>query len=167
MKPSAPLLWTCLSATLVLGALGYAVAGAWQTGLVNTLTGADIAVRNLDVASTQQLRVALAIALCAPLTLLLRVLFDRLSERASTPAQFLGTLLLVVLGTQAGLGGALFATARVALPSALDASVTLGEVSVDLGELWLDAWALAGGVSAAIMVGIVGGVVTALEAEGA
>lgn len=161
------MLWTALAATIVLTGLGHVIAGLWQVGLVETLQDADITVNGMGIAPKQQLRAAVAIGICGPLTLLLRVIFDRISAQPSTPVQYAGTLVMVFLGTQAGFAGALFATARVALPSALDASATIGTVAVDLGELWLDAWALAGGVSAAIMVGLVGGVITALEADGA
>jgi len=153
-----------LGATVLLAGLGHLIAGLWQSGLIDTLQGAGIAVLQQELASAQQLKTAAAIALSAPAAHVLRLGFERISKQASTIGQFLGTLVLVVFGTQAGLAGSLFATARVALPTALDASAVVGTVSVNLNELALDSWALAGGVSAAIMLALVGSVVTALEA---
>ncbi len=154
-----------LAATLVLAGIGHGVAGMWQTHLIETLQDAQIVVHQQELSSSQQLKAAAAIALSSPLAHVLRLGFDRISKKPSTVGQFLGTLVLVFFGTQAGFAGCLFATARVSLPSALDASAVLGSVSVNLSELAPDAWALAGGVSAALLLAIVGSVVTALETE--
>ena len=145
-------------ATLVLGGVGWLVGELWLSSIAETLGRASVQVivRSPDGASGQLLGVALALAVAAPMALAVRAVITRVSGTGSTLGQWAVALLCILLGTQVGLGGALFNTARVSVPAALDATAGLGTVSVALSDLALANWAFAGAGGAAVIVLAVG-----------
>jgi len=147
-----------LPAAAVLFGLGWLAGGFWldQIGGVLARVSVTLVASDLTALTSQQLAVAAAVGGSAPLALLVRAGISRVSRTPATLAQWATSLGFVVLGSQAGVGGALFNTARVSLPSALDASAEVGQVQLAASELALGGWALGGAVGAAIILLAVG-----------
>lgn len=156
-------------AALLLGAIGYFVGEQWLSSISDTLARASVQVVALDpsAATLQRVGVAAAVGGAAPLALGVRAGITRVSKQPATLGQWATSLLFILMGTQVGLGGALFNTARVTVPSALDASVQAGAVQLALSDLALGNWALAGAAGAAVIVLAVGITGAGLEASSA
>jgi hypothetical protein len=154
MRRRTTLLLAAAVSVLVCGGLGWLLAGTWQQGLVETLEelGLTVAIGAPGEALGIRTATAACLALAGPLAVLCQGLLDRL-RRAEPPAWRLVTdVALLLLGGNLGLGGATIATARVAVPQALEASVDTGAMVVQLRDLGLPNWALAGVVGAAILL---------------
>ncbi|HCH63030.1 MAG TPA: hypothetical protein DFR83_09510, partial [Deltaproteobacteria bacterium] len=153
---------------LLLVAIGWWLSGVWMAQILDTLAHGSVEVVTVDPAVVHQMRAGVAAALGGSpfLAIGVRAAISRLSKRAPTWAEWAMAIFWLFLGSQAGLGGALFATARVSIPAALDASTVAGAVSIDAAELALGNWALAGVAGAAVIVVAVGLVSAGLEASG-
>lgn len=156
---------TLLATTLLLAATGWWLAEICLVHIGDTLAKASVDLITLDPTerTSQKTGVAVALGGAAPLARLVRTGISRVSHAAPTIAQWATTLLFIVLGALAGMGGSLFNVARVAIPSALDASAAIGAVQVTLAELALGNWAMAGAAGAAIILLAVGVASAGLE----
>lgn len=154
-----------IPAALLLTAIGWWLSGVWVAQILDTLARGSVEVVSTQDDIIPQMRIGVAAALgTSPfLAIVVRLAIRRLSKRMPTWAEWGTSVFWLFLGCQAGLGGALFATARVSIPAALDASTKSSGVSIEAAELALANWALAGVVGAAVIVTAVGLVSAGLE----
>ena len=157
-----------IPAALLLTAIGWWLSGVWVAQILNTLArgSVEVVTTQADVISQMRMGVAAALGTSPFVAIVVRMAIRRLSKRMPTWAEWGTSIFWLFLGCQAGLGGALFATARVSIPAALDASTRSSGVSIDAAELALANWALAGVVGAAVIVTAVGLVSAGLETSG-
>ena len=156
--PRAHLLGVAAGLGVALGAIGWAVGGLWLQSVTDTLARASVDVVSTHPGTAALLRggVAGAMAASAPLGAVVRLVIGRVRGRPPSWTELATATLVLVLGVQVGLGGALFATARVAVPAALDASAQTAAVTVALEQLALGEWAAAGAGGAAVILLAVG-----------
>jgi hypothetical protein len=154
-----------LASTLSLAATGWWLGELGLVHIGDTLSRASVDLITNDPGERTLQRTGVAVALggAAPLARLVRAGISRVSHTPPTIAQWATTLLFIVLGALAGMGGSLFNVARVAVPAALDASAATGAVQVSLAELALGNWAIAGAAGAAIILLAVGVASAGLE----
>ena len=152
-------------AALLLSAIGWWLSGVWMAQILNTLLRGSVEVVTTDRSVVPQMRAGVAAALGGSpfLAIGVRAAISRLSKRTPTWTEWALAIFWLFLGSQAGLGGALFATARVSIPAALDASTGAAAVTIEAAELAIGNWALAGVASAAVLVVAVGLVSAGLE----
>ena len=157
-----------LPTSVLLGAVGWWVSGVWLDRITGTLARASVELSTTQPDTISQMHMGVAAALGATpfVALLVRAAISRLSGRAARLREWAQTTFWLVLGSQVGLGGALFATARVALPAALDASVATNGVHIDVAEIAPGNWALAGVAGAAVITTSIGLVSAGLERDG-
>jgi hypothetical protein len=154
-------------AAAVLGGIGWLVSAAWIGQILHTLERASVEVVTSDPNTIWMMRtgVAVALGLAPVLALVVRAVVTRLSRRPATLGEWAATTGWLLLGSQVGLGGALFNAARVAIPHALDASTVAGSVRLDAADLALGNWALAGVGGAAVIAAAIGLVSAGLESS--
>ena len=152
-------------ASLLLTLAGTWVFDVWFAQILSTLSRASVGVAGSDDAAVQSMRTGLALALgSSPLVAIaVRAIISRLSGRRATLSEWAVTVGWLLFGSQVGLGGALFAAARVSIPAALDASALGDGVQVQAAELALANWAMAGIGGTAVIVAAIGLVTAGLE----
>lgn len=167
MTRSTRLLIAAAVTTVLLVPVGILTASVAQAQIVSTFEGAgvDVVVHSADQAALQRKAVAAAVVAVGPTALGVRFAIDRIvgsrarpEDRASLP-RLLGNVAALLLGAWLGLGAATVAAAKVALPTALTASVDSGAVSVSLDALSLGWWTLAGMACSAVITAGIGVVV--------
>ncbi len=147
-----PLLASLASGPL-LALLGFGTTRLARTALVDTLSGANVQVvgGTADWALTVDLTGGAALGLAAWSAALVVHLTGRLGDRGVTPRRLAVALGSAAAGQLVGLAGAVFHTARAAVPAALGHDVTAATPTLDVADLMLGGWAAGGAVAGVVL----------------
>lgn len=147
-----PILAALVSGPL-FAAIGFGVTWAARTALMDMLVGANVqlVVTDPSWALTVDATGSAALGLAAWATALVVWLTGRIGDRGFTMRRFGVGLAAAFVGQLVGLGGAVFHTARAAVPAALGADVSAVTPILDAGELVVGGWA-AGGAAAGVII---------------
>lgn len=156
------LLVAALSA--VCFALGRVLGGTWLQELVDVLATAGIGLSTTDPAplATQVWWTAGAFAVAGPAGAVSAAAIAAAGQRPRTLPPLLRSVGVMLLGGGLGLGAKAIVLARIAAPDAVQQSLDGEPLQVDLAELAMAPWALAGVVVALGIHLSVGAVVASL-----
>lgn len=157
-----------VAASAACFALGHVVAGTWTQELVDVLGSAGVELVITDPAQLRAplLATAAAIASGGVAAALSAGLAARVRRQPVRLGPYLRAVGVMFLGANLGIGAKAITLARIVVPEAVERSAAGDALQVDLAELALWPWALAGVTCALIVHGAVAGVVAMLADEG-
>ena len=157
-----------VACSAVCFAVGHVVAGTWTRELVDVLGSAGVTLVITDPVELRMplLMAAAAIALCGPAAALSAGAAARIGRRPPTIGPYLRALGFMFVGANLGIGAKAVTLARVVVPRAVEASAAGDPLMIDLAELSLWPWALAGVTGALIIHGSVAAVMAMLGEQG-